>query len=1360
MPSNIKSSRPKRKSAVLGPPKPLTGCARCLFGPEKDGSPDVYEDLITCYDCRKSWHPTCIKLRPELALREDEPWQCGNCKTCQKCESTDNENKMMMCENCDKGWHCYCLDPPLDAVPTGAFYCDGCKERYPDRIPPRKKRKSGSHKKKVPADQTILPPVTASETEPAATTSTTPATTAQLPTITDATPAPAAIKRKSHKKQEQPKKEEVTPEDAEIAHKSAKVASTQQTIDTPSRKVVVLPERRTKGVKRKVVIIPIPHTTKEGGSSSLPKRRGRTPKQAAAQLVTTPTTIDTTSPPPIKKSHKKMVRSESGQRQLTLATTNGKLTVRAAAAAAAIAAASEPVKPEKIVKRGRGRGRKQLEEARRAQELLKLEDSEDQGSVLTSDHEEVEETEETEAEAVPMFGPNITGEDADVSYTTPDTQDKVLFEKSRDLAEKLIKSSSSLAAESSSSHSAPVTAIKKIHFGDWEIDTWYVAPYPEEYSQQPILYICEFCLKYMKSSFMAGRHRQKCVMRHPPGDEIYREGNISIFEVDGRKNKIYCQNLCLLAKMFLDHKTLYYDVEPFLFYVMTESNELGCHFVGYFSKEKRSAMDYNVSCILTLPIHQRKGYGNLLIDFSYLLTKRENKTGSPEKPLSSLGLLSYRSYWKSVIFHRLLAIHRSDNRKHRVSLDELSQETAMTIDDIVTTLQTNNMIRAIPPPKSQDSKSKGKNHRYRSASVPPLRHEIVVDWKEVEAYCHKIAQKGHAVINPAKLKWAPFLLQRGLMASLPSESGIKQDDLSDDDDISLSQTTAPRTITRRPGRQRGRGRRPGPGRGRPPKVRLSHELDTVDDHDKLTVNTQNVGQVDTPMESPRLEDKANSMDLDTHSGVEGTRESDSTDRTKAAPAPARSHKAKSVATPSRVTNGKRSNKEDAAVKEEPASSLSTPEVLKIQTKELKSRASTRPIKGIKSVDGEQDKDNDNEDDDGLGDDLSSAASLSLVGSPLSSSSLSAASSPSSAVSPTLPIDHEPELDSADAQTTNNLDQEPQVQEWESMQRKTGSDVEMEETSKDKQPIETQEQDSTTPMEVDEVAPVSDDQTDVKSLADDDPASPAADAEDEEEGGDEDADSEADNDGDDEKGEVEEVEDNEEKHDNEDDAAQSDNDEESAAESGDEEEDIPDPANAEEDNQVIAVDDDDEEEGSIDEEGSNDDDDENNLSAEEDKDAEGHESENSDVEGEEVDDDDEDGEDDEEEQEVVELEDDDDDAEGEDAEHSDDADDADDDVDANGSAEEEEEEEEEDEHGGDEEEALEEMEEEEHDEGDQDDDEPEEDQGEEDEDEEDDADADVAEVAGGDDDNDAEEEEDEDEEEDEGEEDEEEEEEDE
>lgn len=48
--------------------------------------------------------------------------------------------------------------------------------------------------------------------------------------------------------------------------------------------------------------------------------------------------------------------------------------------------------------------------------------------------------------------------------------------------------------------------------------------------------------------------------------------------------QVFCQNLCLLAKLFLDHKTLYYDVEPFLFYVMTEADSQGCHIVGYFSK--------------------------------------------------------------------------------------------------------------------------------------------------------------------------------------------------------------------------------------------------------------------------------------------------------------------------------------------------------------------------------------------------------------------------------------------------------------------------------------------------------------------------------------------------------------------------------------------------------------------------------------------------------------------------------------------------------------------------------------------------------------------------------------------------------
>jgi hypothetical protein len=44
------------------------------------------------------------------------------------------------------------------------------------------------------------------------------------------------------------------------------------------------------------------------------------------------------------------------------------------------------------------------------------------------------------------------------------------------------------------------------------------------------------------------------------------------------------QNLSYLAKLFLDHKTLYWDVDLFMFYIMCEVDGRGCHIVGYFSK--------------------------------------------------------------------------------------------------------------------------------------------------------------------------------------------------------------------------------------------------------------------------------------------------------------------------------------------------------------------------------------------------------------------------------------------------------------------------------------------------------------------------------------------------------------------------------------------------------------------------------------------------------------------------------------------------------------------------------------------------------------------------------------------------------
>lgn len=236
--------------------------------------------------------------------------------------------------------------------------------------------------------------------------------------------------------------------------------------------------------------------------------------------------------------------------------------------------------------------------------------------------------------------------------------------------------------------SVDASRIQSIQLGKFLIRTWYNSPYPQEYQQLETLYLCEFCLKYMSSDVILRRHLSKCPWRHPPGDEIYRQGRLSFFEVDGESQKAYCQNLCLLAKLFLDHKTLYFDVEPFLFYCLTMYDSTGCHLVGYFSKEKNSFLNYNVSCILTIPAYQRQGFGRFLIDFSYLLTRSEGKVGSPEKPLSDLGLISYRAYWRSVILGVL-----ENYQGSCISIREISQVTAIQPYDIVSTLQLLGVIK-------------------------------------------------------------------------------------------------------------------------------------------------------------------------------------------------------------------------------------------------------------------------------------------------------------------------------------------------------------------------------------------------------------------------------------------------------------------------------------------------------------------------------------------------------------------------------------------------------------------------------------------------------------------------------------------
>lgn len=228
--------------------------------------------------------------------------------------------------------------------------------------------------------------------------------------------------------------------------------------------------------------------------------------------------------------------------------------------------------------------------------------------------------------------------------------------------------------------------VRKIMLRNYLVEAWYFSPYPKAIAENEVVYICEFCLYYFCSIDHLVTHAKQCSLRHPPGREIYRNGELSFFECDGHIQKNYCRNLSLLSKLFLDHKSLYYDIDVFMFYVLCRLEENGYQVVGYFSKEKISEQGYNLACILTLPFEQRKGYGRVLIDFSYLLSKKENVIAGPEKPLSDLGLLSYRAYWVEAITEYL-------SRNEAASVSEISKETYIAEDDIIGTLCAHKMLR-------------------------------------------------------------------------------------------------------------------------------------------------------------------------------------------------------------------------------------------------------------------------------------------------------------------------------------------------------------------------------------------------------------------------------------------------------------------------------------------------------------------------------------------------------------------------------------------------------------------------------------------------------------------------------------------
>jgi GNAT superfamily N-acetyltransferase len=190
--------------------------------------------------------------------------------------------------------------------------------------------------------------------------------------------------------------------------------------------------------------------------------------------------------------------------------------------------------------------------------------------------------------------------------------------------------------------------------------------------------------------------------------------------------QLFCQNLSLFAKLFLDNKSVFFDVAGFNYFLLvyTPPSPSPPQIVGFFSKEKMSWDNNNLACILIFPPWQRKGLGSILMGVSYEISRREEILGGPEKPISDLGKKGYRRYWGAEIARWLLEVRETDRKKGRgmVDVERVSRETWIAGEDCLSVLREMGVVE-------KAGRGKGSVERVR------VDKEAVRRWVEREKLC-------------------------------------------------------------------------------------------------------------------------------------------------------------------------------------------------------------------------------------------------------------------------------------------------------------------------------------------------------------------------------------------------------------------------------------------------------------------------------------------------------------------------------------------------------------------------------------------------------------------------------------------------
>lgn len=70
---------------------------------------------------------------PDEGRLQKAPWEDE--VTCKVCGIDEDYESIILCDNCDAEYHLYCLNPPLEEVPEGKWFCPTCvavERGFPD----------------------------------------------------------------------------------------------------------------------------------------------------------------------------------------------------------------------------------------------------------------------------------------------------------------------------------------------------------------------------------------------------------------------------------------------------------------------------------------------------------------------------------------------------------------------------------------------------------------------------------------------------------------------------------------------------------------------------------------------------------------------------------------------------------------------------------------------------------------------------------------------------------------------------------------------------------------------------------------------------------------------------------------------------------------------------------------------------------------------------------------------------------------------------------------------------------------------------------------------------------------------------